>query len=143
MLNTGKDFVIVDFEGDPRRSAGQRRIKGCALRDVAGMLRSLDCAAHSALLGQIPGVIPRRYTAESLRAWAGFWSRWATASFLTGYLDTADGAGFLPATIDDTHLLLRFYLIERALTELRQDLTQRLDWVRLPVEGLLEILDWQ
>jgi maltose alpha-D-glucosyltransferase/alpha-amylase len=46
VLHTGKDWAIVDFEGDPRRTIGQRRIKGCPLRDVASMLRSLDYAAQ-------------------------------------------------------------------------------------------------
>jgi maltose alpha-D-glucosyltransferase/alpha-amylase len=140
VLHTGKDFAIVDFEGDPRRSTGQRRLKACPLRDVASMLRSLDCAAHSALLGQVPGVIPRAHTAESLRAWAGFWSRWACALFLAAYLDTAGPAAFLPPTTEQTALLLQFYLLEDALLELKRELTHRLDRVRLPVDGLLEIL---
>jgi maltose alpha-D-glucosyltransferase/alpha-amylase len=140
VLHTGKDFVVVDFEGDPRRSIGQRRIKGCPLRDVASMLRSLDYAAHSALLGQIPGVIPREDTAEALHGWATFWSRWASALFLAGYLDTAGRPSFLPATVDDMRLLLQFSLLERALVELSHELTQRLDWARIPVHGLLEIL---
>ncbi len=141
VLHTGKDFVIVDFEGDPHRSISQRRIKGCPLRDVASMLRSLDYAAHSALLGHVPGVVAPKDAGESLRGWATFWSRWASALFLAGYLDTAGRTSFLPATVDDTRLLLHFYLLERALTELRHELTERLDWVRIPVDGLLNILD--
>ena len=141
VLHTGKDFVIIDFEGDPHRSAGQRRIKGCPLRDVASMLRSLDYAAHSALVGQIPGVIPRPESAELLRRWAQFWSRWATALFLAGYLDAAGRTSFLPTTVDDMRVLLHFCLLERALLELRHELTQRLDWVRIPIHGLLEVLD--
>jgi len=35
---TGNDFVVVDFEGDPRMSGGQRRIKRSPLRDVASLL---------------------------------------------------------------------------------------------------------
>jgi maltose alpha-D-glucosyltransferase/alpha-amylase len=133
--------VIVDFEGDPHRSISQRRIKGCPLRDVASMLRSLDYAAHSALLGHVPGVVAPKDAGESLRGWATFWSRWASALFLAGYLDTAGRTSFLPATVDDTRLLLHFYLLERALTELRHELTERPDWVRIPVDGLLNILD--
>src|SRR5579862_5049793 len=143
VLHTGKDFVVVDFEGDPHRTVGQRRIKACPLRDVASMLRSLDYAAHSALHNQIPGVIAPQDAAESLHGWATFWSRWAGALFLAGYLDTAGRPSFLPATVDDMRLLLRFYLLERALTELRHELTQRPDWVRIPVHGLLEILESQ
>jgi len=141
LLHTGKDFMIVDFEGDLSRSISQRRIKGCPLRDVASMLRSLEYAAHSVLLGQIPGVIPGEGTAESLRGWATLWSRWASALFLAGYLDTAGRTSFLPATVDETRLLLHFYLLERALIELSHELTQRPEWVRIPVQGLLALLD--
>ncbi|MDZ4246407.1 MAG: putative maltokinase, partial [Dehalococcoidia bacterium] len=49
VLFTGKDFVIIDFEGEPARPLSERRLKRSPLRDVAGMIRSLDYAAHSAL----------------------------------------------------------------------------------------------
>ena len=45
LLFTGKDFVIIDFEGEPARSLAERRGKRSALVDVAGMLRSLHYAA--------------------------------------------------------------------------------------------------
>jgi maltose alpha-D-glucosyltransferase/alpha-amylase len=141
VLHTGKDFVIIDFEGDPRRPIGQRRLKGCPLRDVAGMLRSLDYAAHSALFGQIPGIVAPKEAAGPLRTWAGIWSRWAGGLYLAGYLETAGRASFLPAADDDARALLRFCLLERALLELSHELTQRLDWVRIPIHGLLEILE--
>jgi maltose alpha-D-glucosyltransferase/alpha-amylase len=141
VLHTGKDFVIIDFEGDPRRPIGQRRLKGCPLRDVAGMLRSLDYAAHSALFGQIPGIVAPKEAAGPLRTWAGIWSRWAGVLYLAGYLETAGRTSFLPGAADDARALLRFCLLERALLELSHELTQRLDWVRIPIHGLLEILE--
>jgi maltose alpha-D-glucosyltransferase/alpha-amylase len=141
VLYTGKDFVIVDFEGDPNHPPGERRMKRCALRDVAGMLRSLHYAAHSALFGLVPGVIANREAAGPLRGWAEFWSRWASALFLTGYLETAGGAAFLPAPAEDRRALLHCYLIERALLELSHELARRPDWVRIPLHGVLEILD--
>jgi maltose alpha-D-glucosyltransferase/alpha-amylase len=41
VLWTGKDFVIIDFEGEPSRSLGRRRLKRPAVVDLAGMVRSL------------------------------------------------------------------------------------------------------
>ena len=51
VLSTGNDFIIIDFEGEPARSIGERRIKRSALRDVAGMLRSFHYAAHTGMPG--------------------------------------------------------------------------------------------
>src|SRR5205807_9885403 len=49
LLYTGKDFVVVDFEGESTRPLAERRRKRAALRDVAAMLRSFDYAAQTAL----------------------------------------------------------------------------------------------
>ncbi len=143
VLYTGKDFVIIDFEGDPRRSIGQRRIKACPLRDVAGMLRSFDYAAHAALRGGIPGVASHPDAAATLRGWAAFWSRWVSALFLASYFNTAGQAGFLPPDNDDRRLLLQFCVVEKTLAQLGHELDQRPDWVGVPVHGLLEILESQ
>src|SRR5690606_16394371 len=48
-LWTGRDFYIIDFEGEPSRSLTERRLKRSALSDVAGLLRSLDYATHAGL----------------------------------------------------------------------------------------------
>src|SRR5439155_5557202 len=53
VLYTGKDFSIIDFEGEPARPLSERRIKRSPLRDVAGMLRSFDYASHAALFQQL------------------------------------------------------------------------------------------
>jgi len=50
VLYTGKDFVMIDFEGEPARPLGERRIKRSPMRDVAGMIRSFHYASHAALL---------------------------------------------------------------------------------------------
>src|SRR5258708_2517484 len=50
VLWTGKDFVIIDFEGEPARPLPTRRLKRPALVDVAGMVRSFDYAARVAAM---------------------------------------------------------------------------------------------
>ena len=48
LLWTGRDFCVVDFEGDPARPVSERRIKRSPLADVAGMIRSFHLAAATA-----------------------------------------------------------------------------------------------
>jgi maltose alpha-D-glucosyltransferase / alpha-amylase len=82
VLFTGKDFIIIDFEGEPGRTLAERRFKHSALRDVASMLRSLDYAALSALrTGSL-----RPTDAEQLEPFARAWSAWMGAAFVQSYL---------------------------------------------------------
>ncbi|MGH8946096.1 MAG: maltose alpha-D-glucosyltransferase, partial [Acidimicrobiia bacterium] len=137
-LNTGRDFVIIDFEGEPLRPLTQRRLKRIGLRDVAGMLRSY----HYAMI-----MASRRVTEESglgeeqsqaLAAWAHALYRWAGAAFLTGYLDVAGGTPIVPADDSHTRGLLDIFLVEKAAYELEYELNNRPDWVGIPLRGILE-----
>ncbi|HET7045534.1 MAG TPA: hypothetical protein VFI37_11845 [Gaiellaceae bacterium] len=42
----GRSPALVDFEGEPTRSSGERRLLASPMRDLAGLLRSVDHAAH-------------------------------------------------------------------------------------------------
>ncbi|HXX36898.1 MAG TPA: maltose alpha-D-glucosyltransferase [bacterium] len=142
VLYTGKDFVIIDFEGEPARTLTERRIKRPALRDVAGMLRSFHYAAYSALRAQIErGAISQHPAAAPfLDARLAHWRRWACASFLRGYLRAAGDAPFLPRTREEIEVLLNVHLLEKAVYELGYELNNRPGWARIPLEGILELL---
>jgi maltose alpha-D-glucosyltransferase/alpha-amylase len=130
VLCTGADFIITDFEGEPARSLAERRKKHPALVDIAGMVRSFHYVPFASLKDQGGGHSP----------WASFWSDWASAAFLKGYLATATGAEFWPRNPEDVRLLLDIYQVEKALYELRYELNNRPDWVEIPLYGLVEIL---
>ena len=120
------DWVILDFEGEPARSLPERRRKRSPLRDVAGMLRSFAYAASAAPL--LRGIEPPED-----------WQARAREQFLAGYRATVDQS-LVPSGSGMDRLLLVFEL-EKAVYELRYELNNRPDWVKIPVAGILRLLD--
>ena len=140
VLWTGRDFVIIDFEGEPARPAAIRRAKRSPLKDVAGMLRSYHYAAFQGLATHAAtGAIPpdRMPGAE---AWATAWHAWVSAAFLRGYLATARGASFLPRDEGELEDLLVVHVLEKAVYELAYELNNRPGWVRLPLAGIARLI---
>ena len=131
------DAYIIDFEGEPQRNLAERRAKTSPLRDVAGLLRSLDYAAWSA----IDRVRSRTGTVDArLRDRALAWRDTATAEFLTAYDTTAEDGGFLPeARLRRT--LLDLFLIQKAAYEVQYEAANRPAWLPIPIRGLLGIME--
>jgi len=140
-LYTGRDFVIIDFEGDPARPQSERRIKRSPLEDVAGMLESIYHAAHSVLLGDAPGVIPKPETVGALEAWAKFWYRSVGAEFLNSYLTTPEISKLLPADLEQVRSMLRVYLLDLALRKLSFEVMHSPERARIPARAVLELLE--
>jgi maltose alpha-D-glucosyltransferase / alpha-amylase len=136
VLFTGKDFFIIDFEGEPARPISERRIKRSPLRDVAGMLRSFNYAAVATLKGD---ALRAEDTAQ-MRPWAHFWNYWVSVNFLKGYFDATRQSVFLPKARAEIVLMLDLYLLEKAVYELSYELNNRPDWVDLPIAGILQLL---
>jgi maltose alpha-D-glucosyltransferase/alpha-amylase len=141
ILFTGKDFVIIDFEGEPAHSLSARRIKRSPLRDVAGMLRSFHYAANAPLIGKMAGSVFRPDDAVRLDPWAKGWQLWVSATFLSAYLETSAQASFLPRSLEELSSLLSVYLLEKSIYELGYEINNRPDWVKLPLRGILQLLE--
>jgi maltose alpha-D-glucosyltransferase/alpha-amylase len=141
MLYTGKDFVILDFEGEPARRLSERRIKRSPLRDVAGMLRSFDYAVHAALseLTERAAVAPGQR--QELERWGRRWYEASAGAFLQAYLETVRGAGLVPESEEDRDLLLEVYLLDKAVYELRYELDNRPAWAGIPARGIVRLID--
>ncbi|MGZ7079839.1 MAG: putative maltokinase, partial [Thermoanaerobaculia bacterium] len=138
VLRSGNDFVIIDFEGEPSRPLGERRIKRSALRDIAGMLRSFHYAPHAVVFGQAAPI--REEDAAKLENGIRFWHRWVGAAFLRTYLAESAGGRHLPGSLEEAEVLLDSYLIEKALYEIGYELNNRPDWVRIPLRGVLDLI---
>jgi maltose alpha-D-glucosyltransferase/alpha-amylase len=143
VLYTGKDFVIIDFEGEPARPLSERRIKRCALRDVAGMLRSFHYAVYATLFNHRVSVPVRPEDIAALEPWARFWYRWVSAAFLKAYLAEASQVPFLPEGRDELQVLLDAHLLEKAIYELGYELNNRPDWIGIPLQGILDLVGGQ
>jgi maltose alpha-D-glucosyltransferase / alpha-amylase len=143
VLYTGKDFVIIDFEGEPARPLSERRIKRSPLRDVAGMLRSFHYATYAALSTRETrdGTITPGDIRTSLEPWARLWHLWVSAVFLKRYREVASHASFLPRSSEELRVLLDAYILEKAVYELGCELNNRPDWVHLPLHGIVQILE--
>jgi maltose alpha-D-glucosyltransferase/alpha-amylase len=131
------DFIILDFEGEPTRTVEERRARQSPLKDVAGMLRSFDYAAHAGLFAVArdrPGDFAR------LQPWADLWRDGVSAAFLRAYRGAAGGAAFLPAEPARFAALLDAFVLDKAFYELVYELNNRPDWVRIPLRGILGLL---
>ncbi|MCJ7606070.1 MAG: hypothetical protein MUO19_08595, partial [Dehalococcoidales bacterium] len=141
VLYTGNDFVITDFEGEPGRSLTQRRMKRSPLRDVAGMIRSFHYAAHTVLHTIVPLQHKPEETAPLLQRWAQYWYTWVSVEFLNSYLDTMSRTELLPVDPGQIRLLLEAFLLDKALYEVNYELTNRSNWVHVPLQGIRHILE--
>jgi maltose alpha-D-glucosyltransferase/alpha-amylase len=138
VLRVGNDYVILDFEGEPTRPVEERRAKQSPLKDVAGMLRSYHYAAYAGLFAftqNAPGDFAR------LEPWAELWQQWVSAAFLREYRAAADRAAFLPSDPGAFAALLDAFMLDKAFYELAYELNNRPDWVRIPLSGILTLLD--
>ena len=140
VLYTGRDFVMLFFEGEPGRPLAERRIKRSPLRDVASMLRSFHYVTAHALSGRVSSGAVRAEDIPVLEPALRAWRAWVGAAFLRQYLQTAAGQPFAPATPDELRASLTGYLLEKTLHEIGYELDQRPEWVSIPLSELLDLM---
>lgn len=131
------DVMIVDFEGEPSRSAEARRGKSSPLRDVAGMLRSFAYAEETAareLSARFPEAGGRPAAATAA------WRELVESRFIAAYEETARGSEVWVEDETSRHRLLRLHLLAKALYEIDYEANNRPDWIETPVRGVLSIL---
>lgn len=106
------DWSLIDFEGEPARPLAERRMPQPPVRDIAGMLRSFDYAAHS--------VTPP----------APDWAHACRAAYCSGY---AEVAGRDPRT---DPVLLRAHETDKAVYEVVYEARHRPDWLAVPLTAV-------
>lgn len=130
VLFTGKDFFMIDFEGEPGFSFSERRLKKNPFKDVAGMMRSFHYAAFGKIL------INENYRdrdLEFLEAWADQWQHYVSRYYLGAYMERMGLGNKLTYEYD---MLVRTFLIEKAVYELGYELNGRPEWTKIPLRGI-------
>ncbi|HZZ07158.1 MAG TPA: maltose alpha-D-glucosyltransferase [Candidatus Binataceae bacterium] len=140
VLHAGKDFAIIDFEGEPARPLSERRRKRSALRDVSGMLRSFHYAALGSMLEHLQTGSLSPSVLDALGPWAQLWQVWASWAFLKEYLNTAGEANFIPRDREELRILLDTFLLDKAIYELGYEMNNRPDWMAIPLQGISQVL---
>jgi maltose alpha-D-glucosyltransferase/alpha-amylase len=138
VLVVENDFYIIDFEGEPRRSLAERRVKSSTFKDVAGMLRSFDYAAWAALFALA------EHEADAiarLSPLAFDWRQAAQDAFLASYFEAIGDCPSCPADRADADRLLQLFVLEKALYEIGYEAANRPKWLRIPIAGLRTVLD--
>jgi trehalose synthase-fused probable maltokinase len=127
-LKTAGGFVLIDFEGEPRRPLAERRAKQAALRDVAGMIRSFDYAVATAMPSD-----PDPTLTHQLRE-----------RFLAGYRSgilRRGASDIVPRDDGAFEAWVNFFELDKAFYEIDYEMNHRPDWVHIPLGGVLRIAE--
>lgn len=121
LRSAAKQFLVIDFEGEPARPLEERRARSSPLRDVAGMLRSFSYAASTA----------------SDRERGERWEHAVRDAFVRGYFATqSSGPPLLPQGRENADRLIALFEAEKVCYELQYELDHRPDWTWIPLRGI-------
>ena len=137
MLIVKEDIFIIDFEGEPRRTLAERRMKAPAARDVAGLIRSIDYSVSAALERSLK---VKADDHGQLQLALGQWRDESVQTFLTAYRAAMTDARLWPEDASQADGLLQFFLLEKAFYEIEYELAHRPDWLRVALSGALRVL---
>ncbi len=130
VLHLGKDFMLVNFDGDAHLPVRERLVKRSPLRDVASMLFSIGLISEKALRSHLE----RAPADKNLLPWLILWRHTVFGDFLSGYKEESADADFLPHSEKEFLQFLEICLfnhieltLERSLEENPEDVPLLLD----------------
>ena len=139
VLRTKNDFVILDFEGEPARPLAERRAKYSPLKDVAGMLRSFSYAANATLMTYTTRHPEDFASLAAMGAALGTDRQRGISRRLSQ--DRRAGRPCCRQAEEDFHRMLDAFLVQKTMYELTYELNNRPTWVRIPLAGILALVE--
>jgi maltokinase len=134
-LRTVKGWKIVDFEGEPAKPLAERVRPDLVWRDVAGMLRSFDYAAHA--------VIDDFHADEQANRQIAFraaeWAERNQAAFVRGYTDNSGRTSEADGLSAAQEQVLRAYVADKAVYEAVYEARNRPAWLPIPLGAIARI----
>jgi maltose alpha-D-glucosyltransferase/alpha-amylase len=137
VLIANNDSFLLDFEGEPRRTLADRRRKAPAARDVAGFCRSIDYATSAALER---AAAAQDEAKAKLATRLRLWTQKLIEAYWESYRAALADNRLWPRDDEQSRQLLEFFLLEKAFYEIEYELTNRPDWVGIPLEATVRIL---
>ena len=133
VLVASGDAHIIDFEGEPATPITERRAKTSPLRDVAGLLRSIDYVGATLIDRRAIRAVPvdeaqRDQLIDRFRARA-------STSFLRAYWEAGASSSGAAA-----RALLDLFLIEKAAYEITYEVANRPTWIGVPLAGMARLV---
>lgn len=137
VLSANHDFIVIDFEGEPEASIQDRKIKHSPLKDVAGMVRSYHYAVSSKVFNSVE---TEHVRPEKLLTVTDRWYKLMKDTYLEGYMDAIGWPHPLFKDQNEINSLMLYYLLEKAVYELGYELSYRPDWVKIPLKGIVDVI---
>lgn len=132
ILKSDDRFYVIDFEGEPMRSLEYRRLRNSPLKDVAGMIRSMDYAVSYCTM---------KSDDSETKAKGKKWIEATTELFCDTYLKNVDRSlKFIPDSDEDYRSLLDFFRLDKAVYELNYEMNNRPTWINIPLRSINNIL---
>ena len=85
--------------------------------------------------------MPFRKELDELEPWADLWYKFVGGSFRRSYLDTVKDNPVLPQDEEELEILLKTYLLEKAIYEVGYELNNRPEWVIIPLKGIQYLME--
>ena len=126
-------FYIIDFEGEPVRSMEERRRKQSPMKDLAGIIRSMDYLVSYVVLNSAN----KRLADEKEKL------MWEVREIMVeSYKKAFTGyEKILPGDMKRFNDLLDIYILDKSSYELLYEINNRPTWIDIPLKPVLIILE--